>query len=240
MEPVTLQLANGVALVVIDDGKVNALSLPLFRQINTVLDSVEAANVPVVISGRPGIFSAGFDLKQMASGDEAACGLLVAGAELCLRLLNFRRPVVAACSGHAYPMGAFMLLSSDYRVGADGAFRIGLNEAKIGLVTPRFALDLARWRLTPPAFNKTVLTGAMFSPSEAVTAGFLDEVCSASCLTSIAIARAQELSAMPADVQVQIKRKLRAELIDAMRSAIDAELNVETLQAGRRVVAGQL
>ena len=234
---VKLELIGGVAVIGIDDGKVNALNLALLQQINDALESAEALNTGVVIIGRPGILSAGFDLKQMMTEDSVACSLLRAGAELCLRLMTFRRPVVSACTGHAYPMGAFLLLSSDYRIGADGPFKIGMNEAKIGLVMPTFAFELARWRLTPPAFNKTILTGEMFTPNEAVSAGFLDEVCDANALASVAISKAAELSAMPANAHVQIKRKLRAPLLEAIRHAIDTELTEDAFRAARLAVA---
>lgn len=238
MQTVTYEHRDGLAFVRLDDGKANALTLAFLDAIHSALDEAEKAAVPVVISGRPGVFSAGFDLKELGAGEEAACRVLRAGADLCLRLLDFPRPVIAACTGHAYPMGAFMLMSSDYRLGAEGAFKIGMNEATIGLVVPSFAIELARSRLTPAAFNRTVLTGAMYSPAEAAVAGFLDEVCGPNELIAAATLKGRELAALPAGAHTQTKRRLRAPLMNKIRHAIDNELNVEALRAVRSAAAG--
>lgn len=238
MKTVTYEHRDGLAFVRLDDGKANALNLVFLAAIHEALNEAEKTNTPVVIYGRPGVFSAGFDLKELGAGEETACRLLRAGAELCLRLLAFPRPVIAACTGHAYPMGAFMLMSSDYRLGAEGAFKIGMNEATIGLVVPSFAIELARSRLTPAAFNRTVLTGAMFSPTEAAVAGLLDEVCAPNELMAAAARKGGELAALPAGAHAQTKRRLRAPLMDKIRHAIDSELNVEALRAVRSAAAG--
>ena len=102
--------------------------------------------------------------------------MVKAGAELALRILSFPSPVVAACQGNAYPMGAFLIMSSDHRIAAEGDYRIGMNEVAIGLTVPRFAIEVARQRLTPAYFSRVVMTAEMFGPAEAVTAGFFDRV----------------------------------------------------------------
>jgi enoyl-CoA hydratase len=68
------------------------------------------------------------------------------------------------------------MLAADLRIGVEGPFNIGLNEVKIGLTLPSFAVELARYRLTPAYFNRGLITGEMFGPAEALTAGFLDRV----------------------------------------------------------------
>ena len=102
--------------------------------------------------------------------------MVKAGAELALRILSFPTPVVAACQGNAFPMGAFLIMSSDHRIAAEGNYRIGMNEVAIGLTVPRFAIEIARQRLTPAYFSRVVMTAEMFGPVEAVTAGFFDRV----------------------------------------------------------------
>src|SRR5215472_8503195 len=119
------QLADSVATVTMDDGKVNVLSLRMICEVTDALDRAldDAADV-VVLAGRPGVFSAGFDLPVLRAGGPAAAGMLRAGFELAERLLAYPRPVVIACTGHAIAMGAFVLLSGDYRVGAAGPYKI--------------------------------------------------------------------------------------------------------------------
>ena len=107
----------------------------------------------VVLQGRPGCFSAGFDLQTLAGHRRTAFTLLRLGASLAERILSFPAPVVVACTGHAFPAGAFLLMAADTRLGADGPFRLGLNEVRIGLTLPWFAIVLARHRLTPAHFD---------------------------------------------------------------------------------------
>src|SRR5262249_3464405 len=145
------QLEAGVARIAIDDGKVNAMSLPMLQALDAAFDRAARDEAMVLLrSTRPGIFSAGFDLKVFAANDaRASVAMVRAGAELALRVLSFPAPVLAVCEGHAFPMGAFLLLASDIRIGLDGPFKIGLNEVAIGIPVPSFALELARQRLAP-------------------------------------------------------------------------------------------
>jgi enoyl-CoA hydratase len=169
----TLESRDGVAWITLDDGKVNAMSFEMLSEIARQLDEAMAAGGPVVLQGRPGMFSAGFDLKTFALGPEAARDMVLAGVGLIQAMLAYPRPIATVCTGHAYPMGAFLMLSADVRFGIAGPWRIGMNEVAIGLTVPRFAIELARHRLTPAGFGR-VSTAAMFDPVEAVQQGYLD------------------------------------------------------------------
>ena len=67
----TLDIRDGAAWIILDDGKVNAMSLDMLREIELRLQNSAEADGPIVIKGRKGIFSAGFDLKTFARGAEA-------------------------------------------------------------------------------------------------------------------------------------------------------------------------
>ena len=150
------QLADSVATITVDDGKVNVLSLRAITEINQALDRALDDAAVVVLAGRPGVFSAGFDLPVIRAGGPAATSMLRAGFDLAERVLSYPRPVVIACTGHAVAMGAFLLLSGDYRVGAAGPYKITANEVAIGLTMPRAAVEICRQRLTPAHFWDTV------------------------------------------------------------------------------------
>jgi hypothetical protein len=92
---------------------VNALSGERIGEIGEALDVAESAEAIAVLSGREGILSAGFDLPTFKRGPEATVAMLRAGAQLIERLLAFPLPMLAVCTGHAYPMGAFLMLSAD-------------------------------------------------------------------------------------------------------------------------------
>jgi len=213
-----------VATITMDDGKVNVFSIPMLRALHGAFDQAERDGTVVILSGRDGYFSAGFDLKTIAGGPEQLREMLTLGATLAQRLLSFPRPVVATCTGHAYPAGAFLLLSSDTRIGAAGEFRIGLNEVKIGLTLPWFAIELARHRLLPPYFDRGLVTATMYDPDEAVTAGFLDRVVAPGDLRAAGLEAAGQLSELHPAAHAATKRRVRGQVLDALQAAIDSEL----------------
>jgi enoyl-CoA hydratase len=225
-DPVTFDSDGTVARITIDDGKVNAFSTATLRAIHEAFDRADEEDAIVLLSGREGCFSAGFDLGVLAGGGDAVREMVGLGATLAERILARPRPVVVACTGHALPAGAFLLLSADRRIGAEGPFRIGLNEVRIGLTVPRFAVEVARQRLHPAYFDRTVATGELFGPDEALVAGFLDRVVPASELADTAAAAALELTALDADAHAASKLRARAGALAAVRTAIEADLEM--------------
>jgi enoyl-CoA hydratase len=209
---------DGVASIVLDDGKVNALSPAMLSSIAGELDRAEADGAIVVLSGRDGTFSAGFDLRT--PGDEWPA-MVADGARLAERLLSFPHPVVAACGGSAVAMGGFMLLSSDYRVGVTGGHRIGLNEVAIGLTLPWFGVEIARHRLTRPYFDRCTVTGGLIGPEEAVRAGFLDRLVAPEELRAAALEAAQALAQVDRTAHAATKLRVRAEVLAGVRDGID-------------------
>jgi enoyl-CoA hydratase len=191
---VQYELQDRVAVVTIDDGKANAISHALAAGVHDALGRARDEADAVVVAGRPGRFSAGFDLATMTSSDEAARDLLAAGAELGLEIYGFPKPVVIACTGHALAMGGILLFCSDLRIGAEGSFKIGLNEVAIGMPVPRFAVELGRDRLTKAAFTRAINHAEIHDPSSAVVAGYLDRVVPAEETVDAAVAAAAELA----------------------------------------------
>ena len=173
---VSYELTGDVALVRVDDGKVNVLSHEVIAALQESLDRAESEAKAVVLMGRPGKFTAGFDLKVMQSGPEAASNLFRAGMDLFVRLYEFPIPVVAACTGHAFAAGAIWLMCCDVRIGADTPTKIGLNETAIGMVLPNSVVTLARDRLSPRHVHSSVQLARLYSPAEAVDVGYLDWV----------------------------------------------------------------
>ena len=216
-------LEGGVATLAMDDGKVNAMSIPMLEALHAAFDRAERDRAVVLLTGREGIFSAGFDLKVFPQGREPTLKMLRLGATLCERILSFPYPVVTGCTGHAYPAGAFLMLSADRRIGSEGPFRIGMNEVAIGLTIPAFAVEVARHRLAPAYFQRTV-TGDLYDPTEAVTAGFLDELVPPAILTERCREVAEGLCGIDFEAHRGSKTRVRAQCLAALRDAIEAEL----------------
>jgi enoyl-CoA hydratase len=229
-ELATYELDGRIATITLDDGKVNAFGVAMLRAIHGALDEAERDEAVVVLRGREGYFSAGFDLKVFGGGDVAqVLEMLNLGATLAERLLAFKTPVVIASTGHTVAAGAFLLLAADCRVGTDGPFQIGLNEVKIGLTVPWFVIELARQRLHPAHFSRAVVCASMYGPREAVGAGFLDRVVSAEELREASLQEAARLAELNTAAHTATKLRARSATLAAMRSAIESELTVEGL-----------
>lgn len=223
--------AGAISRIVMDDGKVNVMSIGMLEALHAAFDAAERDQTVVVLTGRGRAFSAGFDLNVLSSGNaHEIYSMLKAGGELALRILSFPLPVVAACNGHAYPMGAFLILAADVRLAAEGSYRIGMNEVAIGLTVPQFGLEVARSRLTPAYFNRAVLTGELFAPPEAVLAGFFDRMVPTAELDAAADQVAEALSKINLPAHAATKLRARGPTIQAIRSAIDTELTLASAE----------
>ena len=189
----TYELDGSVAVLRLDDGKANAVGYETISAIDAAVDDAESNAKALVIAGRPGRFSAGFDLGVIGEGPDAARDLVAAGARTAMRIYGAKVPVVAACTGHALAFGAIMLLASDVRLGADVNAKIGLNEVSIGMPLPVFAVELARNRVSPRHFTAATALATVYSPHDAVEVGYLDELVAADDLVEAAVGRAAAL-----------------------------------------------
>ncbi|MCG8589262.1 MAG: crotonase/enoyl-CoA hydratase family protein [Proteobacteria bacterium] len=211
--PVQLDIQDSVAWLRLDDGKANAISLDVLKAAHEALDQAERDANCVVLLGRPGRFSAGFDLNVMRQGGEATRELVAGGARLGLRLYGFPIPVIAGCTGHALAMGALLLLSTDLRIGVEGEFKLGLNEVAIGMTLPVFGVELARERLSKRHLQRAVASAELYDPAGAVDAGYLDRVVPADALEDVVRKEAAALAALPREAHAGTKLRLRGEVI---------------------------
>ena len=218
--PATYALTDGVAVITMDDGKANAISLSMQEAVNAALDQAEQDKAPVIFTGRPGILSAGFDLKTLAASGQPAVDMLNGGLELAIRLLTFPTPVIAACPGHAIAMGVFLLESCDYRIGVRGNYRYTANEVAIGMTMPFSTIEILRHRVTPAALTRAVVLAEVFTPDNAVETGFLDAVVDESELMTAAMNVATSTLSLNATAHEHSKKRLRAEVVTAMRDGL--------------------
>lgn len=194
--PVAVTVEEEVAVVHLDDGRANALSHEVIEALDAALDRAEKEAQAVVMTGREGRFCAGFDLSVMMAGAHERRTLVENGARVFLRMAEFARPVVVACNGHALAAGAVWLTCVDWRIGADVEAKIGLNEVAIGMPLPIFAVEMARERLSKRHFLAATAHARIYSPRDAVDAGYLDEVVPADRLREAALAKAKALGAL--------------------------------------------
>ncbi|PID41712.1 MAG: enoyl-CoA hydratase [Proteobacteria bacterium] len=220
---VNYQSEDGVATINLNNGKVNAISHEVIDALHAALDQAEKKSEVVIITGQAGIFSGGYDLKTMQKSLPDALALVKAGSSLSRRLLSFPTPIISACEGHAIAKGAFILLSSDYRIGAAGGFKIGLNEVAIGITMHYAGLEMAHYRLAIPFFERAVNTAEIFDPETAVKAGFLDEITEPENVLEKARRIAKQYTALDMKAHYQTKLKAREAFLIALDDAIEKD-----------------
>ncbi len=239
-ELVTYALDGAIATITMDDGKANAFSIAMLQALHRALDQAERDRAVVLLAGREGRFSAGFDLKVFAGGNvEEMIEMVRLGATLSTRVLSFATPVLGACTGHAIAAGSFLLLAADARIGVYGPFQIGLNEVRIGITMPRFVIELARQRLNSSHFDRSVVSATMYAPLDAVAAGFLDRALPAGELRDASLEAAGALAGLNPAAHAATKLRARAATIAAMREAIATEVTAEGLGVGGGAVISQ-
>jgi enoyl-CoA hydratase len=221
---VQYSLEGRVATIRIDDGKRNALSPEVLRGIYDALERAESDRATVILTGRESVFSAGFDLNVMKRGGVKAIRMLKSGYALTARVMKYPYPVIAACNGHSFAMGVFLMLSADYVIGSRGDFRISANEVAIGLTMPRVAAAMLRHRLHPAAYQRAVTLSEEFNPEAALTAGFFDELVDQGHLFARAGSHAADFEKLDTRAHAASKRRIRASLVRAIRFSLPLDL----------------
>ncbi len=220
---VSIDIQHDVALIRMDDGKANAINFEMLDALNQALDTADSQAKAIVLAGREGRFSGGFDLKAFASlGPDDIDRLLDQGAKLLLRLYGGPLPVVAACTGHAIAMGAFIINACDVRVGTIGDYKIGANETSNGMNLPVFALELSRDRLNPQHLTRALVQSFIYDPEGAVEAGYLDSLEALGKVEGKASAVAAQLATLPGATYAANKRALRKATLDRITASIGA------------------
>ncbi len=221
---ITTEMHGNVAVISLDDGKVNACSADMLTRFNQALDQAEAHAGAVVVVGRPGCFSGGFDLKVMREGtDEQRMEMIGLGMSTALRLFTFPLPTVAAVTGHALALGAIWLLCFDTRIGEPGEYRLAMNETALGMTLPPFAIEPAKLALAPKHFVPAVVQARIYDPQTAVEAGYLDQLAGPGEAKAAAIAFAGQMAQYPKEAYYSNKLAARGEAVAKIRASMGLE-----------------
>jgi enoyl-CoA hydratase len=216
---------NNIAIITIDDGKANVVGLAFLDTINEALDRAEQEKVgAVILRGRAGMFSAGFDLGEFKNGPEAGMAMVTRGMQLLVRLYGFGLPLVAACTGHGIAMGAFIIMACDSRIGTRGAFKITLPETAIGMELPHTLIELTASRIPPQYMTRVAIQAEVFDPDQAITVGFLDEVVEAQELDARALTVAEHLAQLPQAAYAANKLFARKKALASMSEGVNEML----------------
>ena len=217
----TLTSKDDISIITLDDGKANVFSPKMIQDVNQCLDKVPTESGALIITGREGMFSAGFDLKIISAGDiQATMDMSLSGFKLLSRIFSFPRPILAACSGHGIALGTFLLCCCDYRVGVKGDFMIGANEMRTNMVIPIPILELISYRVSASHKYRAILGAEMYSIESGVEAGLIDEVVDPENLMETAMLKAKDLATMGHPSYSLTKELLIREPLQKINNAI--------------------
>lgn len=215
---------DGVATLTMDDGKVNAFDVDFFRSLNAAFDACSDA-AAIVLAGRPGMFSAGLNVKVLAALDtDGMTDLLVEFGNTMMRVWLEPRPVVAAVTGHAIAGGTILAMTCDHAVAAQGEYRWGLTETTIGFPLPSWIIAIARGNVASHRIDDLLLPGRLVGPDEAVEVGFADVTAPEGDVLGVAQARARELATLPLATYAETKRRLRGPAVEAGLHDVEADI----------------
>ena len=193
----TIETKDDISIITLNDGKANVFSSQMTQDINECLDKVSNEKGCLIITGKEGMFSAGFDLKTLQGGDvKLIQEMTLTGFKLLSRIFSFPRPIIAACSGHGIALGTFLLCCCDYRIGIKGDFMLGANEMRTNMVIPPPILELIKFRVAQSHKYRAVLGAEMYSLSDGKNAGLIDEIVEPEDLFRTAMEKAKDLATM--------------------------------------------
>lgn len=217
----TLIIENNISIITLDDGKANVFSPKMIQDVNDCLDQVPTQKGALIITGRDGMFSAGFDLKIISAGEMSAITEMTTnGFKLLSRIFSFPRPVLGACSGHGIALGTFLLCCCDYRIGVKGEFMIGANEMRTNMVIPTPILELIKFRVSNGHKYRAILGAEMYLIEDGIEAGLIDEVVEPENLMEASMHKIKDLASMGHPSYTLTKELLIQELHQKINNAI--------------------
>lgn len=230
-DTVSYSFKDGTAIITLDDGKANALGSAVWDGLNSALDKAEKDDAIVILTGREGMMSAGFDLKEMGGGPQDALELTSKGSKFATRIMAFPRPVIMAATGHTIAMGAFLALACDYSMIKAGDYKVGLNETLIGMTMHNWGIEMGRYHLSKSYFNRGVINAEIFNPKTAIEAGFFDRLVPAEQWDMAVPMAAQAFAQLNPKAFRETKLRSRKDIFKILNQAIEDDLDPEKIHA---------
>lgn len=213
---------DGVTILKMQAGKGNAIGPAFLDGLEAILDRLSGA--PLVITGEGRFFSAGLELPKLVEMDRPTLEAFVTRFErVMFRIFQLPTPVVAAINGHAIAGGCVLALQCDARLGARGAWKIGLSETSLGIGVPALVFESMRIQVPPTSVGPIAIEGRLFEPEAARAIGLVDRLVEPDELLEQACARARQLGAIPPLAFAQTKAAARRPACEAIRANLERE-----------------
>jgi enoyl-CoA hydratase len=217
-----------IALITLDDGKMNVMNWEFFKELNDSLDRTLADKASALIfTGRQGIFSAGLDLKLLPtlSSIEEQLKFQKSFASTMLRVYMFPVPTIAAYAGHAIAGGAILSYACDRFMACDGPYKIQINEVANKMIIPSWISLICRSSIPPQWWKEALLHSRAYTPREAFERGIVDDLIKEEGkVMESAEAFAKDLFKLNGPAYAFTKKFMRQEEADNALKALEKEL----------------
>lgn len=192
----------------------NALNHAVLKALIDAIQQGEQEARAIVLSGRPGMFSAGLDVPALLKLDkEETRGFLTSLFSLMEIVARCKVPIACAMTGHSPAGGTVIAIFADYRVMCRGKYRAGLNEVQVGLAVPE-TIQRAMMRLTGPRKGAQLMTaGQLLLAEEAYEVGLVDQLAdSPEAVVEDAVQWCQALLKLPPKAMLATREIARQDL----------------------------
>ena len=213
----------------LDRAPVNALNHALVKELRAAVEKAPTEGArAIVLSGSPGMYSAGLDVPELLGYDRAGMSRFWQDFFALLRGIALSPiPVAAAITGHSPAGGAVMAIFCDTRFAAEGKFKIGVNEVQVGLPVPRVILAALTRLLGQRQAERLAVRGLLLSPADALAAGLVDQLAAPEEVIPAAVVWCREILALPPAAMAVTRQSLRGDfktLFDALSAGTQEEM----------------
>lgn len=179
MNTINVKIKDKIAVLSLDRGRSNAINSEMVLELHQMIRNIENDDsiAGLILTGKDGFFSAGLDLIELYDYDEVQIKeFWIEFLSLVSSMVSFKKPMIAAISGHSPAGGCVLAICCDYRVMAEGKFIIGLNEVPVGIIVPESIFHLYSFWIGNATAYRSLLEGKLMPPEEALKIGLIDEI----------------------------------------------------------------
>ena len=216
MNTIKVNIKDKIAVLSLNRGKSNAINAEMVAELNQMVKNIENDDsiAGLILTGKDGFFSAGLDLIELYNYDEETIkNFWIDFLNLVTRLVSFKKPMIAAISGHSPAGGCVLALCCDYRIMAEGKFIFGLNEVPIGIIIPESIFHLYSFWLGQANAYRFLLEGKLMHTQQALSTGLIDEVVNPESILHAAERKMLTYIKLERNAWQQSKKNMRAELL---------------------------
>ncbi|MDB5154007.1 MAG: echA8 1 [Mucilaginibacter sp.] len=228
MSTFQITVNDKLGIITLDRGRSNPINHQMVKDLAGCIKTLENDHSVggVILTGKEGFFSSGIDLIEVYDYNEDEIrAFWIDFISLQNMLASFKKPMVAAISGHSPAGGCILAICCDHRIMAEGKFIIGLNEIPVGIIVPDGVFNLYAFWLGRRKAYQYLMEGKLLNINEALDAGLIDEICSPGSLLDLAEKKARSYMQMNAITWSQSKLNLRKELISKLNDDQTDTLN---------------